>query len=238
MLYGSHDYRNHYFHCRPTSHHALQAIQRDIQESERDTASIEPSAKESPAKPATPSSKRLLKLSEAAEFLGLSKATLYKLTMTRQIPFIKLDSRTMFSEEWLLTRLKAHEHTPAADAGTDRTKSSEFPRTCTLVCDDTEEEDMHDSAVIPLVIVLVNVGLPRARHYLVRSNFPGPLCELGGVQHLKAQKPTICLGRVDEVDRKAARLPLTEASCRPRMPMTGVAELGAKPNSIPYKRQL
>ncbi len=33
---------------------------------------------------ATPFSKKLLKRSEAAEFLGLSRATLYKLTMTRR----------------------------------------------------------------------------------------------------------------------------------------------------------
>jgi excisionase family DNA binding protein len=59
-----------------------------------------------------PSSKKLFKLSEAAEFLGLSKATLYKLTMTRQIPFIKLGSRTMFSEERLHTWIKAREHIP------------------------------------------------------------------------------------------------------------------------------
>jgi excisionase family DNA binding protein len=91
---------------------ALEAIQQDIVEAERNAALREPPAKqEPPAKAASPS-KKLLKVTEAAEFLGLSKATLYKLTMTRGIPYFKLGTRTMFSEERLLTRLKAREHTP------------------------------------------------------------------------------------------------------------------------------
>lgn len=67
---------------------------------------------ESPAKETVAPTKRLLKLSEAAEFLGLSNSWLYRKTMTKEIPFIKLGSRTMFSEKRLLTWLASREHTP------------------------------------------------------------------------------------------------------------------------------
>ncbi len=93
---------------------ALQAIQRGIQDAERETATREP-----PTRPETtthqasvPPSKKLLKLSEAAELLGVSNSWLYRKTMTREIPFIKLGSRTMFSEERLLAWVKVREHTP------------------------------------------------------------------------------------------------------------------------------
>jgi excisionase family DNA binding protein len=92
---------------------ALQAIQRDILDAERDVAAREPPAKqEPPAKETAAPTKKLLKLSEAAEFLGVSNSWLYRKTMTREIPFIKLGSRTMFNEERLLAWVKAREHTP------------------------------------------------------------------------------------------------------------------------------
>lgn len=56
--------------------------------------------------------RRLLKLNEAAEHLNLSKATLYRMTMTRRIPFYKVGSRTMFSEKQLGTWIKAFERVP------------------------------------------------------------------------------------------------------------------------------
>ena len=105
---------------------ALQSIQRDILDAEREVATSESPAKQEPSAKATatPSSKKLLKLSEAAEFLGVSNSWLYRKTMTRGIPFIKLGSRTMFLEERLLAWIKAREHTPddllpVVDAGTD-----------------------------------------------------------------------------------------------------------------------
>jgi len=92
---------------------ALQAIQRDIQEAERDSTVKEPPAKqEPPAREPAPHSKKLLTISEAAEFLRLSKATLYRKTMTREIPYFKLGTRTMFSEDRLSAWVKAREHTP------------------------------------------------------------------------------------------------------------------------------
>ncbi len=92
---------------------ALQAIQRDIQEAERESPSREPPTRvEPPVQQTTAPSKRLLKLSEAAAFLGVSNSWLYRKTMTREIPFVKLGSRTMFTEERLLTWVKAREHTP------------------------------------------------------------------------------------------------------------------------------
>jgi excisionase family DNA binding protein len=56
--------------------------------------------------------KRLLKLTEAAEYLTVSKATLYKLTMTRKIPFYKIGSRTMYSKQQLMSWVQALEHLP------------------------------------------------------------------------------------------------------------------------------
>lgn len=89
---------------------ALQAIQRDILEAERDApAHSEPPTKRA-AEDVGVKPNRFLKLIEAAAFLNVSKATLYKLTMTRRIPFYKVGSRVMFSEEQLLTWVKSFEH--------------------------------------------------------------------------------------------------------------------------------
>ena len=92
---------------------ALEAIRRDIVEAERNATIREPPARpESPAKETAAPAKRLLKLSEAAAFLGVSNSWLYRKTMSSEIPYFKLGSRTMFSEERLLTWVKAREHTP------------------------------------------------------------------------------------------------------------------------------
>ena len=92
---------------------ALQAIQRDLQDAEREAPSREPPTRvKPPVQQTTAPSKKLLKLSEAAAFLGVSNSWLYRKTMTRKIPFIKLGSRTMFSEERLVAWVKAREHTP------------------------------------------------------------------------------------------------------------------------------
>jgi DNA binding domain, excisionase family len=90
---------------------ALQAIERDLLEADRGASYSEPPTKrlaeDSGAKP-----RRFLKLAEAAAFLNVSKALLYKLTSSRKIPYYKVGTRVMFSEEQLLTWVKAFEHTP------------------------------------------------------------------------------------------------------------------------------
>lgn len=92
---------------------ALEAVQRDLVEAERDAAVSEsPAKQEPPAKETAVPTKKLLKLSEAAAFLGVSNSWLYRKTMTREIPYFKLGSRTMFLEERLLAWVKAREHTP------------------------------------------------------------------------------------------------------------------------------
>ena len=61
---------------------ALEAIQRDIQEAGRDSAPREPPAtQEPPSKVAPTSTEKLLKLSEAAAFLGVSNSWLHRKTM-------------------------------------------------------------------------------------------------------------------------------------------------------------
>ncbi len=91
---------------------ALQAVQRELLDAERVVPSRETPAPHREPAPQGKPLKRFYKLAEAAELLNLSKATLYKMTMTRRIPFYKVGSRTMFSEEQLLTWVKAFEHTP------------------------------------------------------------------------------------------------------------------------------
>ncbi len=101
---------------------ALQAIQRDLLESERDAAAKDVIINH-PAEVASSKPRRLLKLTEAAGYLNLSKATLYKMTMTRRIPFYKVGSRTMFSEEQLHTWIKTFEHVPEEpSSGRDRSR--------------------------------------------------------------------------------------------------------------------
>jgi len=90
---------------------ALQSIQRDIQEAERDATHGDAPTKQ-PAEDIVVKPRRFLKLVEGAAFLNVSKATRYKLTMTRKIPFYKVASRTMFSEEQLLTWVKSFERPP------------------------------------------------------------------------------------------------------------------------------
>jgi len=85
---------------------ALQSIQRELQET-RDSAPHEP--KREPA-PREGSSKRFYNLTEAAAFLNVSKGLIYKLTGSKRIPFYKIGSRVMFSEEQLLTWVKSFEH--------------------------------------------------------------------------------------------------------------------------------
>lgn len=92
---------------------ALTAIQRDIQEAERTAPSREPPTRPDPSIQQAPApSKKLLNTTEAAEYLGVSKSWVYRMTMTREIPFFKIGSRTLFKEEQLLTWLASREHTP------------------------------------------------------------------------------------------------------------------------------
>jgi len=92
---------------------ALQAIQRDILDAERTPPSREPPTRvEPPVQQTAAPSKKLLNTTEAAEYLGVSKSWVYRMTMTREIPFFKIGSRTLFKEEQLLTWLASREHTP------------------------------------------------------------------------------------------------------------------------------
>ena len=100
---------------------ALTAIQRDIQEAERDATHREPPTRaEPPARePGTPS-KKLLNTSEAAEYLGIAKSSIYQMTSRKEIPFIKIGSRILFREEQLLTWLASHEHVPGSPSPRSR----------------------------------------------------------------------------------------------------------------------
>jgi len=44
---------------------------------------------------------KLLSIDQAAEYLGLSKSTLYKKTSAKSIPFLKLGSRVLFDQDVL-----------------------------------------------------------------------------------------------------------------------------------------
>jgi len=71
---------------------ALTAIQRDIPEAARDAAAYrEPPARQEPTdKESSAQSKRLFWFSEAAEFLCVSKRTLYKLISEKQGPHYRI----------------------------------------------------------------------------------------------------------------------------------------------------
>ena len=94
---------------------ALQSIQRDLFDAEiKDAApqpKSEPALREGSGEP-----KRLYKVAEAAAFLNVSQSLIRKLTMTKRIPYYKIGSRVMFSEEQLLSWVKAFEHVPEAFA--------------------------------------------------------------------------------------------------------------------------
>jgi excisionase family DNA binding protein len=85
---------------------ALQAIQRDL-EAERAAPPRESPPKQAPPAP----SKKLLNTKEAAEYLGVSVFTIYKLSAGGQLPHYKVGSRTLFREEQLLDWLASHERT-------------------------------------------------------------------------------------------------------------------------------
>jgi excisionase family DNA binding protein len=95
---------------------ALQAMQRDLQDAERVAPSREPPSRaEPPAKePGTPPAKRLFRPGEAAEYLGISKSSIYQMTSRKEIPFFKIGSRILFREEQLLTWLSGFEHIPGS----------------------------------------------------------------------------------------------------------------------------
>lgn len=53
-----------------------------------------------------PNSDQILTVSEAAEFLDLSVSTIYKMTSSGELPFMKRGKRCYFSKTELLTYLK------------------------------------------------------------------------------------------------------------------------------------
>lgn len=85
---------------------ALQAIQRDIQEAERTAPPREPPTRvEPPAKEVGTQPKKLFRFAEAAEFLCVSKRTLYRLVSEKQVPHYRIGNRYLFNEQQLLTWL-------------------------------------------------------------------------------------------------------------------------------------
>jgi excisionase family DNA binding protein len=88
---------------------ALQSIQRELPDEEIGGAAPQPKSEPTP-KEGRSENKRFYKVSEAAAFLNVSKGLIYKLTGSRRIPFYKIASRVMFSEEQLLSWVKSFEH--------------------------------------------------------------------------------------------------------------------------------
>jgi excisionase family DNA binding protein len=50
----------------------------------------------------------LMKIEEAASYLGLKVSTLYKYTSSRRLPFIKIGARVLWSREILDRIIKDH----------------------------------------------------------------------------------------------------------------------------------
>jgi excisionase family DNA binding protein len=50
----------------------------------------------------------LMSIEEAAEYLGLKVATIYKYTSSRRLPFVKIGSRVLFTREKLEEFVKNH----------------------------------------------------------------------------------------------------------------------------------
>jgi excisionase family DNA binding protein len=50
----------------------------------------------------------LMKIEEAASYLGLKVSTLYKYTSSRRLPFIKIGARVLWSREILDKIIKDH----------------------------------------------------------------------------------------------------------------------------------
>ena len=91
---------------------ALQSIQRDLLDAEREAASRrvpEPPKAEPAPKEASNSKTRLLKPLEAAELLGMSKLSFYRLVSGKKIPHYRIGSRILISQEQLQTWLASNE---------------------------------------------------------------------------------------------------------------------------------
>ena len=91
---------------------ALQAVQRDLVEAEREAATRkapEPPKAEPAPKETSGSKTRLLKPLEAAEFLGMSSFSFYRLVSGKQIPHYRIGSRILISQEQLSTWLASNE---------------------------------------------------------------------------------------------------------------------------------
>jgi excisionase family DNA binding protein len=91
---------------------ALQSIQRDILDAEREVASRkvpEPPKAEPAPKETSDSKMRLLKPLEAAEFLGMRKLSFYRLVSGKKIPHYRIGSRILISQEQLQIWLASNE---------------------------------------------------------------------------------------------------------------------------------
>lgn len=105
---------------------ALQSIQRELADLEsKDQASRVPqTVLELKAKPNAEVNprRRLLNLSEAAEFLRVSKSSLYRLTSTKRIPHYNIGSRILLDEAKLIEWIgdSAFEGDPASTRSVSR----------------------------------------------------------------------------------------------------------------------
>jgi excisionase family DNA binding protein len=89
---------------------ALQAIQRELVEAETRAAAPHELESEPTPRKGGDEPKRFYNLTEAAAFLNVSKGLIYKLTGSKRIPFYKIGSRVMFSEEQLLGWVSGFKH--------------------------------------------------------------------------------------------------------------------------------
>jgi excisionase family DNA binding protein len=87
---------------------ALQSIQRDLLDAEIRGAAPQPKS-EPTLREDSSAPKRFYKVAEAAAFLNVSEGLIRKLTGSKRIPYYKVGSRVMFSEEQLLTWIKSFE---------------------------------------------------------------------------------------------------------------------------------
>ena len=60
---------------------------------------------------------KLLSVSEAAQYLGIKKTTVYKYVIGKRIPHVKIGTRVLFDALRLEAWVKEHSHEPESKAG-------------------------------------------------------------------------------------------------------------------------
>jgi|GEM_PF-1095314 len=106
---------------------ALQSIQRDILDAEIRGAAQQPKSEPTPRE-GSGEPKRFYQVSEAAEFLNVSESLIRKFLMTKRIPHFKIGRRVLFSEEQLLSWVKAFEYVLEEPSPRQRTKELIAPQ--------------------------------------------------------------------------------------------------------------